>query len=526
VSQTVPSSTPSASPASDASVATALDAGTALGLRKLAAIAATFALLGVATYALPGTQRLRPWVPGEGMPVARMFADNEAELPEFAEAAVQSNESASRTQVGDRLGAQVMQNLGEDPDGDPGGDSGAPGAAGPANGPRERVLASEYEGITQHIEHPEALQAFLTKLGAAARGQAGAIARVAHYGDSAVAADAITSTARRRLQQRFGDSGHGFVLIARGSMHYGHKDVVQRSSGGWEVNSIVNLGLRPGLYGYGGVMARGGGGERAYFGTVADGKLGTRVSSFELFYQKARGSGSLELKVDGERKGVIEARASKTEDAFHRIEVPDGPHQLAIKALGPPSRLYGVALERDAPGVVYDSLGIVGAVAERLLGAEPEHIAAQIAHRDPDMLVLAFGGNESANAWLNIEQYERDLTKVVEHMRRGKPKMSCLLFGPLDQGDRDKRGKVVTVKVLPKIVGAQRRVAERQGCAFFDAFAAMGGEGAMGKWIKVRPKLATSDLRHATPAGYEVIGNMYYKALLEAFAAQATRAGK
>jgi lysophospholipase L1-like esterase len=300
---------------------------------------------------------------------------------------------------------------------------------------------------------------------------------------------------------------------------------VQRSSGNWEVNSIVQLGLRPGLYGYGGVMAKGGNGARAYFGTVKDGAIGTRVSRFELFYQRGRGAGSLELKVDGQRKAVIEARASKTEDAFHAIDVPDGPHQLAIKTMGPPSKLYGVALERSAPGVVYDSLGIVGAVAERLLGAEPEHIAGQIAHRDPDMLVLAFGGNESANAWLNIDQYQRDLTKVVQHMRSGKPKMSCLLFGPLDQGERDKRGKVVTVKVLPKIVGAQRRVAEQQGCAFFDAFAAMGGEGAMGKWTKVRPRLATSDLRHATPAGYEVIGNMYYKALLEAFAAFAARGG-
>jgi len=523
VSQTASPSAPPALPPSSGPAATA---ATARGLRKLAAIAATFALLGLATYALPGSQRLRPWVPGEGVPVARMFADSEGELtelPEFAEAAVQSNESANHAQVGDRLGPQVMQNLGEDP-GDAQGPA-APGAAGPASGSRERVLASEYEGITQHIEHPDALKAFFTKLAAAARGQAGAIARVAHYGDSAVAADAITSTARRRLQQRFGDSGHGFVLIARGSMHYGHKDVLQRSSGGWEVNSIVNLGLRPGLYGYGGVMARGGGGERAYFGTVSDGTLGTRVSRFELFYQKGRGSGSLELKVDGQRKGVIQTRASKTEDAFHVIEVPDGPHQLAIKALGPPSRLYGVVLERGTPGVVYDSLGIVGAIAERLLGAEPEHIAGQIAHRDPDMLVLAFGGNESAYQWLNIEQYERDLTKVVEHMRRGKPKMSCLVFGPLDQGERDKRGKVVTVKVLPKIVGAQRRVAEQQGCAFFDAFAAMGGEGAMGKWTKGRPRLATSDLRHATPAGYEVIGNMYYKALLEAFAAFTARGG-
>ena len=489
-------------------------------LRKLGTIAGTVALLGLATYAVPGSQRLRPWVVGEGVPIARMFDDAEPALPDFAEAAMHSSESANRDDVGAQLGDQVAQNLGEDPEGQAGdeGEDQAQGAAGPAQGPRDRVQPSEYEGITQHIEYAGALEGFFTKLAAAARGEKGAIARVAHYGDSAVAADAITSTARRRMQARFGDSGHGFVLIARGSLHYGHKDVVQRSSGSWEVNSIVQLGLSPGYYGYGGVMVKGGGGDRATVGTVQDGKYGTKVSRFELFYQRSRGSGPIELKVDGEKKAVLQTRANKVEDAFHAIEVPDGQHSLSIKTLGSPVRIYGVALERNEPGVVYDSLGIVGAVGERLLGAEPEHIAGQIAHRDPDLLVLAFGGNESANRWLNIEQYTKDATKVVQHMRSGKPKVSCLLFAPLDQGEKDKRGKVVTVDVLPKIVEAQRQVAKQQGCAFFDAFSAMGGEGAMGKWVKSRPKLATSDLRHATPAGYEVVGNMYYKAMLEAFA--------
>jgi hypothetical protein len=93
-----------------------------------------------------------------------------------------------------------------------------------------------------------------------------------------------------------------------------------------------------------------------------------------------------------------------------------------------------------------------------------------------------------------------------------------MLFGPLDQAERDARGKVVTVQVLPKIIDAQRRIAEQNGCAFFDAYQAMGGQGTMGRWLKARPRLATSDMRHATPEGYEVVGTLYYKALLAAFA--------
>jgi hypothetical protein len=71
---------------------------------------------------------------------------------------------------------------------------------------------------------------------------------------------------------------------------------------------------------------------------------------------------------------------------------------------------------------------------------------------------------------------------------------------------------------IPRIISAQRRAAFDSGCAFFDTWQAMGGENAMRRWYKARPRLAMGDFRHATPTGYEIIGNMFYKALLAGFA--------
>jgi lysophospholipase L1-like esterase len=93
-----------------------------------------------------------------------------------------------------------------------------------------------------------------------------------------------------------------------------------------------------------------------------------------------------------------------------------------------------------------------------------------------------------------------------------------LIFGPLDQARRDQYGRIRTMETIPHIVKAQRAAAAAEGCAFFDTYQAMGGEGAMENWYRSRPRLAMSDFRHATPAGYEVIGNMFYKALLKGFA--------
>src|ERR1700683_5343573 len=63
---------------------------------------------------------------------------------------------------------------------------------------------------------PGSLDAFYASL---RRGQ---VTRILHYGDSPTTADSITSEVRRLLQARFGDAGHGFLLIAKPWAWYGH----------------------------------------------------------------------------------------------------------------------------------------------------------------------------------------------------------------------------------------------------------------------------------------------------------------
>lgn len=487
------------------------EVGTRIELKRLSVVAAVLTGCGVLATLLPHAERIAPWIAGEGLPIARLFGDAPDEggqaLPSFAEARAAAAEGAAQDMRAVHPGVILSH------------DGGTADGSSEAGGPAAGIAPGEYDGIEQRIEGATYLAPFFKQLARTLRRESKAVTRIAHYGDSAVAADSITSTARELLQQRFGDAGHGFILIARGPMQfYMHRDVVHRSAGPWEVSSIVHASLRDGRYGYGGVQTRASGGASATFGTVDEGPIGTKLSRFSLFYQRARGGGSVQIRVDGKTERTISTAGDSIEDAVETVDVPDGPHQFSIRLTGGQSKLYGVALDRDVTGVVYDSLGLVGAMAERLLEFRPEHLAEQLNMRDPHLLVLGFGGNESANKWLNVENYERELEQVVKLMRADRPEMACLLFAPLDQAERDARGKVQTVEVLPKIIDAQRRVAAKHRCAFFDTYRAMGGEGTMARWLKMRPRLATSDMRHATPAGYEAVGTLYYKALLQAFA--------
>lgn len=478
-------------------------------LRHLAVVGLTLAFAVVLTYLVPGLERFRPWQPGDPLPLASLFTPAE-ELYAFAgtgsadEAVTQTEQEA----LAEELGAAVARSLGE--------------AEVAPSGPRVTIDPSEYAGVEVHIEDPtgRGMRPFYAALLETARGEPGAITRIAHYGDSTIATDHVTHTLRRRLQRRFGDAGHGFILIAKGYNPYRHRDIKHRASEAWTLREITrNHLVSDGRYGFGGIQFRGAPGAWARFATDEEAPVGQAVSRMLIFYQRHRRGGDIRYRVDGGEWKTIHTRSEVDEDAIETIEVPDGPHRLEIRfgGHGQP-RLYGVAFERDGPGVVYDSLGLVGARANRLLNFDAEHIRAQLAARGTDLLILGFGGNDASDN-IDRERYEADYRAILRKMRGGREDLGCLVFAPLDQGERDERGRVQTMGTLRDIVAAQRAAALAEGCAFFDTWRAMGGEGAVARWLRSRPRLASGDLRHMTPAGYEVVANLFYKALLEGFAA-------
>jgi hypothetical protein len=145
------------------------------------------------------------------------------------------------------LGGAVAANLGEVEEPTP-------------RGPRIHISSREYEGIEVRIEDAtgRGMLPFYEALRRTALAEdEEAMTRVAHYGDSSIATDLITSTVRRRLQRRFGDGGHGFMLMGRGYLAYRHRDIEHRASDEWSLREIVRRHDSSGRYGYGGVQFRG-----------------------------------------------------------------------------------------------------------------------------------------------------------------------------------------------------------------------------------------------------------------------------
>jgi lysophospholipase L1-like esterase len=376
--------------------------------------------------------------------------------------------------------------------------------------------------LHEPIENVERLDYYYGQLTLTELQLPGAITRASQWGDSVIGGDGLTARVRELLQSRFGDAGHGFHALSRYSAGYHHRGVRFQDRGGWDSCHII-FHCRPDQrYGYAGVNTRSGGGGRSTWQTASDG-VGQHVSRFELWYAKHAEGGKFELAVDGRRAHTVDTRSNMSLDAVETLLVPDGPHEISVTAVGGGVvRGYGVVLERDVPGVVWDELSQIGSFTQRLDYQDAEHIAAQVARRDADLLVFIMGGNDVQRGASDLRRdtlkYEREYSRVIRKFRAGKQRASCLIMSLTDHGERV-NGSVRSREVMPRLVAAQRKVASAEGCAFFDTFHAMGGEGSVGRWQAARPPLAAKDLIHPSAAGQRQLATWLYRALMHGYAA-------
>src|SRR6185436_18987150 len=177
--------------------------------------------------------------------------------------------------------------------------------------------------------------------------------------------DGITGTARRLLQERFGDAGHGFMLIDRPWAWYGHQSISFSSGGGWTSDSFMNPRVNDGAFGLGGVTFRSeGSGKYARYTTVSDGNTGRSFSRFEVYYLEKPGVGQFSISVNGGDLRTYSTEGAEPHSNFVTHTAPkSGPNTFEIKTVSGNVRLFGAVIENDGPGVVYDSLGVNGAYA-------------------------------------------------------------------------------------------------------------------------------------------------------------------
>ena len=111
---------------------------------------------------------------------------------------------------------------------------------------------------------------------------------------------------------------------------------------------------------------------------------------------------------------------------------------------------------------------------------------------------------------------------MIEEVQRAAPGVPILVASPLDRAIKGSDGELKTSPVIERIILGQHAAAMEHGVAFWNTFEAMGGRGTMAKWRHTRPQLGNNDLSHPTPAGAEILGNLFSRAIFAGYEAYAS----
>ena len=220
------------------------------------------------------------------------------------------------------------------------------------------------------------------------------------------------------------------------------------------------------------------------------------------------------------------------------IPLDDGAHKLTLEhGGGGVLDLFGVVMERAKPGVIVDSLGVVGRRLGSLRSWDWSIIGEQLSARDPKLVVLQYGTNEADDPDLVLEDVARYYDETIARIRAAAPTAAIMILGPPDMGvreggkacDKMKPPKVGvdagvvpecewrTPAVLREIISVEHAAAARNHVAFFDTFAAMGGGDQMHAWVIAEPRVAFKDHVHLSDIGYGRWADALSGALLEQY---------
>lgn len=387
----------------------------------------------------------------------------------------------------------------------------------PVEGPKPKPVVTRPDvvstpGLPRITDPNGAMRHFYAALGRAEAREPGTVLHILHYGDSPTTADLITSDVRSLLQKRFGDGGHGFVLLSKPWAWYGHRGITLSSSGWTNDPASFRGGVKDRIHGLGGVSSS------AWAGATSTVKLPdahhTRV---EVHFLKQPGGGEFKVEAGTQTVLTVSTAAETKGPGFESAALPPGTETVKLSVTRGAVRMFGWSFEKAGPGVVYSSIGLNGASVQTLVHHfEPNQWSEWLKHEKPDLVVLNYGSNEAENESYVDKYYSGEFRRLVERVHSFLPEASILVMSPMDRGRRTADG-IVTVPALPRIVEIQEQIALETGVAFFNTYAAMGGNGTMAEWYAAKPRLVEGDYLHPTPGGAAKVGSLLEAAILEGF---------
>ena len=223
-----------------------------------------------------------------------------------------------------------------------------------------------------------------------------------------------------------------------------------------------------------------------------------------------------DMKPKGPTPNYAEGELDETNAANEHCvaEVPAVPDS-AKKNARPRFTLTGILTGTDHPGITYTNVGINGAKVQDYFEEVCPLLEKQLAYYKPDLVIFAIGINDANVQRFNEKKFREDYDRLIARIKKVNPNAAIIFETNNDMFRKVKKKRYVQHPNGDVARKAFFALAEKHKAGVWDKYGIMGGLGSMAKWEKA--DLAKADLVHFKLAGYNLLGDLFFKALIGAY---------
>ena len=347
------------------------------------------------------------------------------------------------------------------------------------------------------------------------------IARVniAHIGDSHIQADHLSGAMRQKLQLRFGNAGRGLVFPYRSAKSNEPTSYKTTTNVLWNYkrNVFYDKPLPIGISGF--TIETNDSLAEINLMVKDQPKLGYSFTKFTLFHEK--GLNNFDISICDEsncERGLFKPNDKSTNVFISELKFDKPMRQIYLRnkrsdtISSKATRIYGMLLENDSSGILYNMIGVNGAEYRHYLMSK--YFTQQLSYLNSDLLIISLGTNEAFSRGFDKDFFYRSIDSLVTSVKSSNPNALILITTPPDSYRKTRNGRVKN----PDMKMARETVVDyclKHNVAYWDLYEVMGGFGSMGKWYAM--KLTAKDRVHFTGKGYQIQGDLFYTALMSGY---------
>ncbi len=334
--------------------------------------------------------------------------------------------------------------------------------------------------------------------------------RIAHFGDSIIEGDLVTSQIREELQKKFGGKGVGFVPITTQDVTF-RQSMKLAFSDNWKSYSIFTSNPNNLPVSVGGEVFIPEGNAWVEYKTSY---FIRRQNSFSQAYLYLIPDKTFTLKYDvnGKEKNL---RISKSSNLVRAdLGLKGKVKSLKIKVPANSGKYFGVSLEAGN-GVYVDNYALRGNSGIALKNISVSEFKKFGKYLDYNLIILEFGVNALSNHPRDYMWYKKEMIQVIKNLQTAFPKAGIILVGVHDKSKK-KGSRFISDTSIPRLLRTQMEIVKATNIAFWNLNKAMGGKNSMPKWVKSNPPLAFMDYTHFNNLGAKRVAELFVNAILQA----------